>query len=262
MNNSFRHITVCGVELAVSDNIQAPHGFSTRVGGVSRLGGRESLNLGFDRGDDPLAVKENYRRFVHAITQGRLSEECVVYADQIHSDIVRYADRPGKYSPCDGFFTDRRGIVLTVRIADCVPILMHDAHSGVCAALHAGWRSTVLGIAEKGVELLCSAGARKENIQAAVGPCIHSCCYSVGEDFISAVSQARGEDFALRHIALRGGSFFADLVSMNTEILTKSGISAENISASPDCTRCRCELYFSHRATGGERGSLCAAIAL
>ena len=258
----FTHRVGDGVDFAVSENIETLHGFSTRIGGVSTLSGRESMNLGYDRGDDPDCVAENYRRFVSAVTGGRYGPERIARADQIHSDTVRYAGAPGKYEPCDGFWTDVPGVILTVRVADCAPVLLYDKEAGICAALHAGWRSTVLGIAEKGVEAIVSHGGKASRIRAAVGPCIHVCCFEVKEDFVKDVEKLRGTDFSERHLLKRDGRLFADIAAMNTELLEGCGLLRGNISISTDCTRCMDTLYFSHRALGVRRGSMCAAIAL
>ncbi len=241
------------------------HGFSTRLGGKSVLSHTASMNTGFFRGDDDELVNENIRILC------RLSgtSENVVCTPQIHSDTVRYVteENIGEGSvrdvpfACDGFVTDRPDVSLLVRVADCTPILMCGKKTDgapVIAAIHAGWKGTVADIGVRALEKMKELGA--DGIRAAVGACIHRCCFEVGEDFIEAVKAAKGADFAYRHIEKRGTSYYADLPSMNEEILHSTGIDKTDIIN--ECTRCKPYLYHSHRATGENRGTMGAVISI
>jgi YfiH family protein len=189
----------------------------------------------------------------------------VVCTPQIHSSIVRYVteENVGEGSTrdvpyeCDGFVTDRAGVTLLVRVADCVPILLAGRKadgSPVAGAVHAGWRGTVSGIGEVAIKMMRELGA--EDISCAVGPSIHSCCYQVGEDFVRSVTEMRGEDFARRHIK----NMHADLQKMNLEILLAAG--AKRVDILDECTNCKPYLYHSHRATAGVRGTMGAVIGI
>lgn len=253
-----------GVVFLKADNIPFPHAFSTRLGGVSEVPHLKTLNLGFGRGDSEETVKENYRRFLKAsLSQDDLA--ACAFQTQIHSSLLHYAAEGGVYREGDGFYTDRTGVILTAKVADCVPILLADPEKRLIAALHAGWRGTVAGIAEKGVAALCSLGARPERIQAAIGPSIGACCYEVGEDFVRAVREAKGDAFAEAHITVRTGQspkaqLFADVAGMNRTLLLGCGLKAAHIAAAARCTACESELFFSHRASGGRRGTMAAVI--
>lgn len=249
----------------IFDTADVSHGFSTRLGGKSVLPHTASMNTGFFRGDGDALVMENIKELC------RLSgaSENVVCTPQIHSDIVRYVteENIGEGSvrevpfSCDGFVTDRPGVSLLVRVADCTPILLCGKKTDgapVIAAVHAGWKGTVADIGAKAAEKMRLLGA--EDIRAAVGACIHKCCFQVGEDFIEAVSNAKGADFSRRHIEKRDGSYYADLPAMNEEILRSAGIG--KIDIIPECTRCKPYLYHSHRATGGKRGTMGAVICI
>lgn len=251
-----------GVAFYRAPNLGFSHGFSTRLGGVSTEAHLKSLNLAYGRGDDDCVVEENQRRFFRALFDvSDISQ--AARREQIHSANVVYADQGGIYSPGDGFFTDRPGVILTVKIADCVPILLSDPKKRLIAALHAGWRGTVDGIARKGVEALCDMGADPCDIQVAVGASIRSCCYEVRGDFYDAVKARCGTAFAERFVTWRdkeAESFSADVCGMNLAILQEAGIKEENIAVSPLCTACHADLFFSHRASGGKRGTMMAAI--
>ena len=233
-----------------------PHGFSTRVGGVSRKEHTKAMNVGFGRGDDDETVFENI--WILNSFAG-IKNAKTAYSPQIHSRIIRKIENTSFSSPleeCDGFITNVKGVSLLIRMADCVPILFYGG--GVVCAVHAGWRGTVSGICEEAVEQFASYGVKPNEIVSAIGHCIHSCCFEVKEDFISAVSSMRGSDFARRHIREREKRFFADLVSMNEEILKNAGVVF--IDASERCTACEPSLFHSHRKTGGKRGTMGAII--
>lgn len=247
---------------SASDAITVPHGFSTRSGGVSTLDHLASMNFTTTTGDSKANVAENYRIFLSALGLDPTSR---VSSHQIHSAKVRYvteSDGGKVFDDCDGFVTDRPGITLIVKSADCVPILFADSKKGVIAAVHAGWRGTVGGIAAVAVSEMLKLGASIENIRIAIGPCIHDCCFEVQRDFVDAVTAIRGFAFADAHIHPRGSSYFADLVSMNVALLTEAGIATEQIAISADCTCCAPYIYHSHRATEGKRGVMAAAIGM
>ncbi len=244
-----------------SKNLSYPHIFSTRLGGVSQEDIYKSLNLGYHRGDERANVDENISRFAAAVGS---TPEMLVTADQVHSANVRAVtkDDAGKiFENTDGFVTREKNIPISVSVADCAPILLEDRENGVVAALHAGWRGTVSGIASEGVKKMLILGADIKNINAAIGPCIHKCCYTVGEDFFNTVVSLRGNDFAKRHIfKSQKNELSADITSMNGEILLENGILPENISISSKCTSCESNIFFSHRASKGKRGAMKAAI--
>lgn len=245
-----------GVIYFRSDKISVPHGFSTRFGGVSKEPHLAEMNLGKNLGDDPLAVEENYRRMATAIG---FKADSIVFTNQIHSATVLTVSKTdiAKTYDCDGFVTNQRDVTLAVRTADCVPILFYDDKAKVIGAVHAGWRGTVDRIQQNAVKAMCDLGATPENISVAIGACIHKCCYKVGEDFKNTLYEKLGRDMTDRYVS---SDMYADLVGLNTELLKEVGV--KNITASDDCTCCKSDLYFSHRASKGKRGVMSAFISL
>lgn len=267
----FLEKTVQGVTFGYAGGIAAAggvvHGFSTRMGGVSE-GAFATLNLGFLRGDKREHVLENYRRFCAAIGADM---EGLVLSNQVHSNTVRLctsADRgkgistPGDYE-ADGLMTDVPGLGLVIFSADCLPILLYDPCRRAAAAVHAGWRGTALGIVSRAVERMRDCyGSRPEDILATIGPGISKCCFETHEDVPNAMTEALGA-CALRFIeVLPSGKFQIDLKGLNALRLEQSGIAAEHIAVSPDCTACLSDRYWSHRVMKGERGSQAALIQL
>lgn len=244
-----------------------PHGFTTRMGGVS-TGVFTSLNLGCNRGDDPEKVRENYRRVCAALG---VETGSLVFTGQVHGDVVRTVtaddrgtglDRRTPYE-ADGLITNVPGVTLVAFGADCLTILLYDPVKRVAANVHAGWRGTALGIVERAVEKMKSGyGCDPANVVAAIGPGISKCCFETDEDVPKAMEKALGDE-ATRYVTTSGsGKYHVDLKGLNTLRLKRCGVVTTKIDTSSDCTFCRHDRYWSHRYTKGERGSQAALIAL
>ena len=246
-----------------SSLLAVPHGFSTREGGVSTIPHLSALNLGFDLGDEIGNVLENRRRFFSAALGRETPAEKAVYATQIHSDTVIVCGKNdlGRNDLfLDGFVTNEPGVPLFVRTADCCPLLFSDPVHRVIGACHAGWRGTAAGIAARTVEKMCSLGAVPGDIRCVIGPCIHVCCYEVGDDFVEAVRNAVSPDLADLCLVMReDGRYHADLTALNRRILTDAGLTEDHIDVCPECTASDPVRFFSHRASRGKRG-LCGGV--
>jgi hypothetical protein len=182
------------------------HGFSTRVGGFSRVYGKGDLNLGLTAHDSPAAVQRNRAAFlgeIGAVSEGVRSPKNthfrkhrrgakhtevsfwpLVSLRQIHSDIIHCVDSvPAEPLAGDGLITATPGLLLAIQTADCLPVILVDRKRHAVGVFHAGWRGTVKRIVEKGVgEMFRCFGTRPQDLQAAIGPGIQDCCYEVGEE--------------------------------------------------------------------------------
>lgn len=243
------------------------HGFSTRLGGISE-GVFSSMNLSFTRGDDETAVRENFDRFCAAIG---VDSERVVVSAQTHTvnvrnvtaaDCGRGITRERGYTDVDGLITDEPNVVLCTQYADCVPLFFVDPVRRVVATSHAGWRGTAGGIAAVTVERMVSDyGCRREDILAAIGPSIGPCCFEVDTPVYTEFAKLPFFDETC--YAPKGGDkCHIDLWEVNRRWLQNAGVKADNITSTDLCTRCRPDVFWSHRATGGVRGSLAAFIGL
>lgn len=250
------------IEYLTAENIGVPHGFTTRLGGVS-TGYLASMNIGIRRGDELENVARNYQLLGDVIG---FSVDDVVAAKQIHSDIIyKVTDKDrggcltdGASPVCDGLITDVPGIALNVFTADCTPILYHDPVTGAVGAAHAGWRGSVAGIAAKTVQAMVDAyGCQPENIRVAIGPHIGQCCFETDRDVPDAVLAALGEE-ALPFIEPRGEKYYVNLTAVNTLFLRRAGVLS--IESCPDCTACQPERFWSYRRVGAKRGSQGAII--
>lgn len=256
-----------GLIYVVSDAIRVKHAFTTRFGGASD-GIFSSLNLGESRGDEPDSVRENYRRLGMAL---EIDCEKLVFSRQIHTDNVQtvtHEDCHELFAPvpyeADALVTTQTGLPLIIFIADCVPVILEDRENGVIAAVHCGWRSSVMDILGKTLNRMLELGAVAGKVRAAIGPSIGACCFETGAEVPLAVEDWLGGDGARFYEPETGvpGKFMVDLRGANRHRLLSLGVLPENIDQSEECTVCRCDKYWSHRATKGQRGSQAAVIML
>ena len=158
-----------------------PHGFLGRRGGVS-TGVLAGLNVGYGSNDDRSAIDENRRLAIASL----LPDAPLATVHQVHSADAVYVEAPWPQDErprADAMVTDRPGLLLGILTADCAPVLFADEEAGIVAAAHAGWRGAVAGVTDSTIAAMERLGARRENIHAAVGPCIGQPSYEVDDEF-------------------------------------------------------------------------------
>jgi YfiH family protein len=230
------------------------HAFCTRRGGVS-TGLYSSLNLGFLAGDRAEDVRRNQALVEEAFG---IPDGGLILMRQVHGDRIHVIDGDGPLPEglpeCDGLITDRPGVALGVRTADCVPIFFADRARRIIGAAHAGWRGTALGIAAEMVETLAERfSSRREDLLALIGPAIGPCCYQVDAPVFEAFSAMPDKELFFRPCK-ELGRWMVDLALANRIQIREAGVPSENIYTSGLCTSCRPELFFSYRAGGDRSG--------
>lgn len=159
------------------------HGFLGRRGGVSE-GEMWGLNVGYGSGDHPELIAENRKRVIEAVLPGAT----LATVHQVHSAtavLVEHAWPQGERPHADAMVTDCPGLLLGVLTADCAPVLFADLEARVVGAAHAGWRGAVAGVTDQTIAAMEALGARRDRIEAVVGPCIAQRSYEVDETFRS-----------------------------------------------------------------------------
>lgn len=257
------------------------HGFSTRPGGVSEVNGEKVLNLGAVEWDSRENVHENKRRFQSALGASDLT---FVSLHQIHSDVVCQFDA-APYRQCrgDASLTNRQGLLLGVRTADCAPVLLVDPKKRVVAAVHAGWRGTLQRIVSKTTgRMQMQFGCRPQDLLAAIGPAIGGCCYEVGTEVAAAFTaqfpnaaeffdelHTGDEPNPLQWLNMMPPGHQAppnkvrlDLSKANRSQLLEAGLRQENIFVTGLCTACQPGLLFSYRKERARSGRLLSVIGL
>lgn len=235
------------------------HGFSLRTGGTSAAP-FDSLNLGRGLGDDPSAVEENHRRFAEALPVGR---DRLFEISQVHGRGVRLVGPddsvPGvREEQGDALATATPGLAVGVRIADCVPILVADPRTGAVAAIHAGWRGTVVRVIEAAIEVLVErADVRPGDLVAAVFPHIRLAAFEVGDEVASEIAAAAGTSEVIDRSYPKP---HADLGRVVRTQLVGLGLDASRIDDVAGCTFTDPRRFFSFRRDGRNSGRHLAAI--
>ncbi len=251
------------------------HGFTTRAAGDMRQVG-------------------NQRRFCRALggPGGRRGWQWSAL-EQVHGCLV-WRDPDALAGPGervgDGLVTSQAGRLLVIRTADCVPILLADPEHRAVAAVHAGWRGTVLRVVEKAVgEMRAQFGSRPGRLYAAIGPSIRGCCYQVGSEVVEAFRSqfayaeelfqpAESDPVHDRYpmLFMTGAppghphdprwnperAMRLDLALANFRQLRQAGLRKENITVLPYCTYCFPRRFYSYRREGEAAGRMAAVIGI
>ena len=236
------------------------HAVFTRHSGVSPSPW-SSLNMGGTVGDDIARVAENKRR---ALSSFGIRLETVYDVWQVHGTNVVFCDspRPPSMPPiqADAIFTNRPGVTLLMRFADCVPILLYEPNLHVIGIVHAGWKGTINKIASSAVNAMSvHYGVNPRDILAAIGPAIGPDHYLVGPEVSSAVRNSFGNS-ADAFIKISDGRCNFDLWAANQWCLQQSGI--REIEMANICTACHLDDWFSHRGENGRTGRFGVIISL
>ncbi|MFO7807578.1 MAG: polyphenol oxidase family protein [Candidatus Moraniibacteriota bacterium] len=156
----------------------------------------------------------------------------------------------------DGLLSGERGLILTVTVADCLPIYLFDPETRVYGVLHAGWRSLEKGIIKEAAEKMRhSFNIDSKRILAGIGAGIGACHFEVKEDF-----KERFSDFPQFFIYQKEKTFF-NLKGLAKFLLLQEGVFEENISVKADCAYCLENKYFSFRRDGKKNGGVQAMLA-
>ncbi len=158
---------------------------------------------------------------------------------------------------CDALICNKKGVILTILTADCVPILLYDSVKGVVAAIHAGWKGTKENIVQETiVKMEEEFGTNSKDIVAGIAPSIGSCCYEVGKEvaknfFNTPKAYSKKED-----------KYMLNLPYINQQQLLNCGVKEKNIEMSGICTACNVDRFFSYRKENGCSGRFMSIIGL
>jgi YfiH family protein len=260
-----RRMAANGVVFYASPLLEAagvPHAFSTRIGGLSPAP-FDSLNLGNPSGCD---ITDDYERIwknsrLLAAACGCPAGDSVLRVHQVHGGVVAraVADRPfDTHSKADAIVSDDPHRIASVRVADCVPVLLARPDGKTVAAVHAGWRGVIAGIVTAALRELLNPDGQAATVLAAIGPCIGYDAFEVGPEVLEEFRNHFGKHAPLRTV--EGGKGFVDLRAAIRLQLLMAGVADERIDKTDRCTYRDREQFYSHRRDHGATGRMAAII--
>ena len=174
--------------------------------------------------------------------------------EQVHSTMVEFARLPGIYPAADGLVTTNSNILLTLKVADCVPVFLYEPLKRIIGLVHSGWRGTVENIVSNAINLMQKNGAESRNISCFLGPAIGKCCYEVDWEVSRNINDEAKEkmDYEKWKVDLHGQIRYQ---------LTELGVPTNSIGASNICTYESPE-YHSYRRDGENAGRMYAFLSL
>lgn len=294
---------VCYVQFALFQQFpELVYGSFTRSGGYSSFP-YESLNVSGGSGDDVQMVLRNRRLALRSLqledrpcatawmihSAGVLTLEGDDWLDwqavegwphrsyEVDGEQLTWTARPRQKG--DAVITRRRGVVLAMSSADCIPLMLYDPAQQAIGLAHAGWRGTARGIAAATVDAMrAQFGSQPEHIYAGIGPSIGPCCYEVSEEVRHLFNGAMqfdpmptGEQYRnlVRESAVftvqaleQRDSLRLDLWETNRSQLLQAGLLPGHIEVSGICTSCQNERFYSYRAEHGKTGRFPSLLAL
>ena len=181
-----------------------------------------------------------------------LKLENTAIPEQVHGNEIKWVKLPGEYENVDGLISSNPNLILSLKVADCVPVYLFDPKSQIFGLIHSGWRGTKGMIVNEGINLMIKKGAQLKDIKCYLGPSIGQCCYEVGDDvsrFYSSKSKILLDSNKVK-------------LNIKLEIkleLERMGVLAKNINISNLCTF-ELSKFHSYRRDGLEAGRMYATI--
>lgn len=239
-------------------------GIFTRIGGQSPFPW-QSLNVGGTVGDAPERVRYN-RELVFQTINCRIENSFDVW--QTHGNEVICVESPRTrdqtIKQADAIVTDKRGVVLFMRFADCVPILLYDPVRSAIGMVHAGWKGTAEKVVERTLQIMQKKyHSDPKNIIAGIGPSIAAHHYEVGSEVIQMMQNTFGSNAVNFMTNIDGANpekVYLDLWGANTYLL--EGMGVRNIENPKICTACNLSEWYSHRGDKGKTGRFAALLGL
>ena len=179
--------------------------------------------------------------FLSVLDKRNINKKYITDANQIHSNIVSFVNKPGTYDNIDGLITNSDSkLILVIKTADCVPIFFFDKIENNYGAIHAGWRGIQKKIHLNAVDKFLSIGSNIENINIIIGPSIKPCCYEVGAEMKKIFNE--------KFITTINNKYYLDLIKCIVSDLKVLGI--KNININSSCTYDD-DKYYSYRKDKG-----------
>ncbi len=217
---------------------------------------------------------EQIPRLVHGFGKGQWRESDfrkragwasfrLLFLNQVHSDIIHCVDENSVKKPRgDAMITNIPGLLLIIKTADCLPVLIVDESREVIAAVHCGWRGTSMRVIQKAIQgMIDHYGCRSSSLLVALGPCIGSECYEVGENVFRTFRKSGFSTDNFKEHPSKQKKYLFDLEGENISQLMELGVRKENVFSTGCCTHCE-ESLLSYRRDRDKAGRLLSFIGM
>jgi YfiH family protein len=179
-----------------------------------------------------------------------LDSKNIVIPKQVHSNTVTICTKAGNIDNSDGIVTTKKELILSIQVADCIPIFLFDIQNHNIGLVHAGWRGVYSGIIENSITQIKELDSKPTDIKVLLGPSIRQCCFEVGPE----VSKLFNNKFQLKGKEERT---LLDLQGVVVEKLINMNIQSNDIIDINECTCCS-DKYHSFRRDGDKAGRMIA----
>lgn len=198
----------------------------------------------------------------------------VVQPHQVHGceirEVLRADTTRDELEGVDALVTDVPGVAISVRTADCIPVLLYDPVHKAVAAVHDGWRGTVQRLSQKVIAFMHDRyGTCAADVLAVIGPGIGPESFQVGQEVVDEFAAAgfpmaeilsdRGPKAPTTSDPMAGG-LHIDLWRANEWLLHEAGVS--DIQVAGICTYKNNDRFFSARREGTKCGRIINCIKL
>jgi len=208
----------------------------------------DNFRAGFFLGSSTYSCEKDRKQLAEQIG---LNSENLVIPKQAHGHKVQFCKASGELADTDAIISNSENIVLSIQVADCIPLFILEKKSKIFGLVHAGWRGTAKRIVSKTIHEINKHGGCQKDIMALIGPSIKQCCFEIGPE----VAKEFSNDFLVKG---NGDRSFLDLQGVVKKELMNAGIKIENIIDLDECTCCQPEKYYSYRRNGNRAGRMIA----
>lgn len=214
----------------------------------SRHFGSNGPNAYFSLCDEDYSSIVNRKKFVSKLGY---NPNDLVISSQVHSNKIKLVDTPCSVENFDGLISKSRSVVLSILVADCMPLFLYNPISKYFALIHSGWRGTDKNICQSAISELINKGDNSNALLAIIGPSIGQCCFEVGAEVASKFDSSYS-------IKGKKDKMMLNLRAVLKDQLIRSGVKAYNIFLNKQCTYCESELFHSYRREGSSAGRMIA----
>lgn len=210
----------------------------------------ENVRAGFSLTSFPYADPNDRVQLANRLG---LDSSNLVIPKQVHGDQVQLCTTPGELADTDAIISKSEDIVLSIQVADCIPLFILDKNLKMFGVVHAGWRGVAKGIVTKTIAELKKHNEDGETNIALIGPSIKQCCFEIGPE----VAEQFPDEFLVQVI---GDRSYLDLQGVVQNQLVNAGIKSEQIIDLGECTCCQPGKYHSYRREGKKAGRMIAVM--